>query len=432
MKVAIAWYGAEGQASYKYYTAKGDDVTIVTPQFSPDFPAPMDAKTITGPDAFEKLNGFDLVIRSSGTRPDALHTDGKVWSATNEFFADCPAPIIGVTGTKGKGTTSSLIASILRAAGKHVHLVGNIGVPALDLLETIQQNDIVVFEMSSFQLWDLEKSPHIAVVLMVEPDHLDVHADIDDYVMAKAHIRQNQVSRDVCIYHPTNKLSRRIAFSSEVSQPMRYGVADDGACYVKNDAFYIHDQPICSTNELRLVGRHNIENACAAISAAWEYTHDKEVIAEGLRSFSGLPHRTKLIRDLDGVKYYDDNYSSAPGAAIAAMKSFEAPEVLIMGGYDKQIDFLELAQAVKNQANIKKIILIGQTRDKIAAALVGVGRGDIFELNNELTLRPIIERARAIAEPGDVVIMSPACASFDMFKNFGDRGDQFIEIVESF
>ena len=432
MKVAIAWYGAEGQASYNYYVAKGNDVTIVTPQFSPDFMPPQGAKTITGPDAFEHLNGFDLVIRSAGTRPDSLNTDGKVWSATNEFFAKCPAPIIGVTGTKGKGTTSSLIASILRAAGKTVHLVGNIGVPPLELLDEIKADDIVVFEMSSFQLWDLEKSPHVAVVLMIEPDHLDIHSDMNEYVAAKARIRQNQVSGDICVYHPTNEFSKRIAFSSDISAPMRYGVANDGACYVKDDMFYIRDQAICRTSELQLVGQHNVDNACAAISAAWEYTQDKGAIIKGIHAFEGLPHRTKFIRELDGVKYYDDNYSSAPGAAIAAMRSFTVPEVLIMGGYDRQIDFSELAEAICSQPNIKKVILIGQTRDKIAAALDALGRSGMYELSGETTLRPIVESARSIAQPGDVVIMSPACASFDMFRNFGDRGDQFIEIVESF
>ncbi len=430
MKVAIAGYGLEGKANLRYWQGRGAEVTILDERRVEDAPAGVIVKN--GPEAFNDLSPFDMVIRTASLNPIKLSSAKKVWSATNEFFAECPAPIIGVTGTKGKGTTSSLIASILRAAGKTMHLVGNIGVPALDVLASIQPEHVVVFEMSSFQLWDLKKCPHVAVVLMIEPDHQDIHANMDDYVQAKANIRRNQVAGDICIYHPTNELSKLVAHVSGVSVPLRYGVAQDGACYVKDSAFYIRDQIICSTTELRLVGQHNIENACAAISAAWEYTKDTNAIAQGLRSFDGLPHRTKLIREVDGVKYYDDNYSSAPGAAVAAMKSFTAPEVLIMGGYDRGLDYTELASAIKAQSNIKRVILMGQTRRKIAGLLDAAGCHDIYELSDESGLRPIVERAHVIAAPGDVVIMSPACASFDMFKDFADRGNQFIEIVEGF
>lgn len=428
MKVAIAGFGMEGRANLRYWQGLGTAVTVLDEKAVTDVPEKV--TVVSGENAFSDLSTFDLVIRTASLRPDKLTNAKKVWSATNEFFAKCPALIIGVTGTKGKGTTSSLIASILRASGKTVHLVGNIGVPALEVLANIQPDDIVVFEMSSFQLWDLEKSPHVAVILMIEPDHQDVHTDMDEYVMAKANIRRNQVASNVCLYHPTNELSKRVAYSSSISVPRRYGVAEDGACYVKENTFIVQSQQICSTKELRLVGQHNVENACAAISAAWEYTKDLEAITKGLHSFDGLPHRTKFIREVNGVKYYDDNYSSAPGAAIAAMKAFDEPEVLIMGGYDKQISFTELAAAVHNQSNIKKILLIGQTRHKIADALNAVGKQKIYEILDVTTLRPIVARAKVLAESGDVVVMSPACASFDMFKNFSDRGDQFIQLVE--
>lgn len=431
MKVAIAWYGAEGQESYKYFSELGHDVTIVTPKVAEQFPIPEGAKSIVGDDAFQYLNGFDLVVRSSGVRPDVLKTDGKIWSATNEFFAQCPAPIIGVTGTKGKGTTSSLIASILKAAGYTVHLVGNIGIPALQVLPTITSKDIVVFEMSSFQLWDIEKSPHIAVVLMIEADHQDVHVSIDEYVAAKSNIRRFQEADDRCFYHPFNIYSRQIAETSKTSQPIRYGVAEDGGCYVKENTFFVQDQQICGVDTLQLVGQHNIENACAAISAAWVYTQDIGAITQGLHMFDGLPHRTKYIRTVNGVTFYDDNYSSSPGATIAAIRSFTEPEIHIMGGYDKQVDFTELATAIAERENVKKVILIGQTRHKIAQALNAAGRPDVCEISDEITLRPIIEQAYRYAEPGDVIVMSPGCASFDMFKNFGDRGDQFVEIVEN-
>lgn len=429
MKVAVAGYGIEGRANYIYWSNLGDEVTILD-QKRQASDLPEGARSILGEDAFDNLESFDMVVRTASLSPNRLSTAKKIWSATNEFFDRCPAPIIGVTGTKGKGTTSSLIAMILREAGKTVYLVGNIGVAALEMLPSIQPDDIVVFEMSSFQLWDLKKSPHTCAVLMIEPDHMDIHSEMSEYIEAKMGIRKHQVVGDICFYHPTNKYSKMVAESSDVSKPRRYGIPEDGACYVKENTFFIQDDPICSVDTLQLVGVHNIENACAAISVAWEYTRNTDAIEAGLQKFKGLPHRTKLVREVEGVKYYDDNYSSAPGATIAAMKSFVEPEILIMGGYDKHISFEELANTVAGQPNIKRIILIGQTRQKIAEALDAVGKNDIYELSSETSLGPIVKRAHEVAESGDVVVMSPACASFDMFKNFSDRGDQFIRIVE--
>lgn len=429
MNVAVAGYGMEGKANVAYWLAKGARVTVLDEKEV--VAVPVGVEVMTGPNVFDNLGDYDFVVRTASLRPDKLVSACKIWSATNEFFAECPAPIIGVTGTKGKGTTASLITSILRAAGKTTHLVGNIGVAALEVLPTIQPDDVVVFEMSSFQLWDLEKSPHIAVVLMVEPDHLDVHTSMDEYIAAKARITASQNSGDVTVYHPTNELSERVAMNGN-GQKVRYGTVEDNGAYVVSNTFFIQTQQICGVDIMQIPGTHNIENACAAMSAVLAYDPSLHFddIAAGLKSFTGLPHRLKFIRELGGVRYYDDNYSSAPGAAIAAMRAFEGPEVLIMGGYDKGVTFDELAGAVKNQPNIKRVVLIGQTRHKIAAALDAAGKSDIYELSNETTLGPIVQRVHELANKGDVVIMSPACASFDMFKNFSERGDQFIELVE--
>lgn len=429
MNVAVAGYGIEGKANVAYWLAKGAQVTVLDQKEIHDIPSGVEI--ITGPEAFAYLDAYDIVVRTASLRPDKLSSARRIWSATNEFFTECPAPIIGVTGTKGKGTTSSLIASILQAAGKTVHLVGNIGVAALEVLPIVRPEDVVVFEMSSFQLWDLEKSPHIAVVLMIEPDHLDIHTDMSEYIAAKARIAVSQNAEDVVVYHPDNELSRSVAMNGP-GRKVRYGEPGDGGVYVKSNKFFVQDDPICSVSTLQLVGQHNVENACAAITTvlAYDCTIAFEQIKQGLESFTGLPHRLKLIRETDGVRYYDDNYSSAPGAAIAALRAFTDPEILILGGYDKGVEFTDLAEAIKLQPNIRHSILIGQTRHKIAAALDAVGKSDIYELSDETMLGPIVRRARELAEPGDVVIMSPACASFDMFINFSDRGNQFIQLVE--
>lgn len=422
MKIALAGFGVEGQASLRYWQKLGADITILDENETGEYPEGVEC--ISGAAVFENLSDYDMVVRSPSLRPDKLGSAKKVWSATNEFFAQCQAPIIGVTGTKGKGTTASLIASILRAAGRNVHLVGNIGTPALDVLPQIQPDDVVVFELSSFQLWDLEKSPHTAVVLMIEPDHLDVHASFEEYVEAKANIRRHQVVGDTCFYHPTNEFSRQISETSSVSTPRRFGIVDDDACYVRDEQFYIGDDAICGVDTLQIVGRHNLENACAAISAAWEYTRSKEAVSEGLQSFTGLPHRLKFVREVRGVRYYDDSIATTPGSAIAALKSFAEPKIIILGGSDKGADYSELIDLCKETSS--RVLAIGQTGKNIAELCERSGV-DVRYVDGGMV--EIVEAANGWASAGDVVILSPASASFGMFKNYADRGEQFVKSV---
>lgn len=428
MNIAIAGYGIEGKASYKYWNMPEHELTIVDERESID-DVPEGARTLLGPGVFTQLQGFDLVVRTASLPPKKIMTDGKIWSATNEFFAMCPAPIIGVTGTKGKGTTASLVASILRAAGKMIHLVGNIGTSALEALPQIKADDIVVFELSSFQLWDIKKSPQVAVVLMIEPDHLDIHENFEEYVEAKANIRRFQGTDDICIYHPTNELSHKIALSNESAGPMvRFGVPDDGQVYVSENTFFVQDQAICTTHAVQLPGAHNLENACAAISAARIFTIDNDAIERGLRSFTGLPHRLEYAATVNGVKYYDDSFSSATPATKVAVSSFEAPVVLIMGGYDRGIEYADFARDLATRPNLKHVITLGQTGPKLAALLKENGYQSVTEVTS---LKSAVEAAREVSVPGDVVVLSPGCASFDMFKDFTDRGEQFQQEVRS-
>lgn len=426
MKIAIAGYGAEGKANYTYWNAPGHELTIVDERDTLD-DVPEGVPTILGEGAFGKLDGFDLVVRTAGLAPRKITTDGKVWSATNEFFATCPAPIIGVTGSKGKGTTASLIASILRAAGKTVHLVGNIGTPALDIVPDITADDIVVYELSSFQLWDLQVSPHVAVVLYIEPEHLDVHAHVGEYVEAKAQIAASQTTVDRVVYNADNEWASAIAERS-VGQRLPYG--QPHTAHVTDDAFWYGDVQLCGVENLLLPGAHNLDNACAAMTAVWPWVQDSAVIAEGLRSFDGLPHRLKFVREVGGVSYYDDSIATTPGSAIAAIRAFSQPKVLILGGSSKGADFGELAGVIAG-GGVRHSVLIGAEAPRIRKALDEAGVSAYIVLGDTVTMNDIVATAQAKARPGDVVILSPACASFGMFKNYADRGEQFIAAVEA-
>lgn len=425
MKVAIAGYGVEGKANYAYWHAKGVEITIVDER--PLIDTPEGVSVVSGEGAYNQLDGYDLVVRTAGLNPAKIHTSAKVWSGTNEFFDKCPAPIIGVTGTKGKGTTASLITSILRAAGKTVHLVGNIGLPALEVLPAIQTEDIVVYELSSFQLWDITKSPHVAVILMMEPDHLDVHSDMDEYVEAKSNIRRHQTVDDVCFVHPTNPLSQRVSRASDAGEVKRYGVPGDGAVYAKSNTFFVQDTAICSVEALQLVGAHNVENACAAISAARVYTDDQNAIENGLRLFTGLPHRLKHVGDVQGIAYYNDSIATTPGSALAALATFSGPKILILGGKDKGGNYEALIRECGSTGT--HVIAIGENGSKLKALCE-----EFDVLCTDMTGRDmpeIVRAAASAAKPGYAVVLSPAAASFDMFKGYADRGNQFTAAVES-
>jgi UDP-N-acetylmuramoylalanine--D-glutamate ligase len=423
MKIAITGYGLEGESNYRYWSANPENDIVIADQHQPDRSIPDGVKAIIGKDAFEHLQGFDLVIRTAGLAPRKIKTNGKIWSSTNEFFAECPATIIGVTGSKGKGTTASLIASILQAAGKKVWLLGNIGEPGLNVLKQIKPDDVVVYELSSFQLWDLEKSPKIAVILFIEQEHLDVHSDIKEYVAAKANITKYQTNDDTLIYNRLNQYAISIAKNSKAHL---IGYTEDKSAHVYNGYFYYTEQKICSVKSLGIVGKFNYDNACAAIDAIWSITNDISAIEKGLASFKGLPHRLQLVREFNGVKYYDDSIATIPGAAIAALKAFDKPEVIILGGSSKGSDFTELGKELKKHD--VKAILVGEEAKKIARSCDKAGFSN-YEVLSYVSMDQVVQRARKLSKSGGVVLLSPACASFDLFKNYNDRGEKFSHAV---
>lgn len=426
MKIALLGYGIEGESAYTYLSSlhPGADFVVYDQAQTSKNELPEGVEFIGGVKDFQNIEA-DLVVRTPAIRPDAVSASGEVTSVTRLFFEACPAPIVGVTGSKGKGTTSSLIASILRAGGHTAHLVGNIGEPALDALNNMSADDIVVYELSSFQLWDIDTSPHVAVVLMIEPDHLDVHADMDEYVAAKGRIAQYQTTDDVMVYNMNNNLSRQIAEQS-AGHKVPYPAAQ--FAHIQEGFFYYGDKKLCDTSALLLPGAHNQENTCAAIAAAWPWVQDGKTIARGLGSFDGLPHHTKFVRELGGVEFYDDSIATTPGSAIAALRAFEQPKVIILGGSSKGADFTELAYEIA-KSDIRCIVLMGEEADAIAEALE-TAHVATYCLMREASMRETVARAEEVAEPGDVVILSPACASFGMFKNYKDRGNQFIAAVE--
>lgn len=425
-KVAILGFGVEGRAAWRYFHEQGAAITILDQKQPTDVPAGVQVEV--GPDIFERAMGYDVVVRTPSIRPDRIKTDGEITSGTKEFFKVCPVPIIGVTASKGKGTIATLIAKMLTASGVTSYLGGNIGIPMLELLPVIKQGDVVVLELSSFQLWDLTQSPHIAVVGMIEPDHLDVHKDFAEYVAAKANIAKWQKTDDVVVYHPTNEYSHQIAEGSSGKQ-LRFGTTE--GAHVEGDAIVIDGHELCKISDVQIPGQHNLENICAAATAVWQYAQNPAGIAKAIKEYRGLEHRIELVREFDGVKYYDDSFAAAAGATVVAAKAFTQPKIMIVGGYDKGVDLAPMAQEIAAIPSIKKILLIGQTASKIAEYLRVAGVAEKIEELGSPAMPEIVARAQELAEAGDVVLLSPGCASFDMFANYKDRGEQFKAAVEA-
>jgi UDP-N-acetylmuramoylalanine--D-glutamate ligase len=431
MKIAILGYSLEGQSSYKYFAAQGGHELTICDK-SPAVAIPDGVDSVLGEHYLDDLDRFDLLVRTAGLPPSAIlkknpDVAGKITSNTNEFLKACPTKnVIGVTGTKGKGTTSTLVSLMLKAAGKSVELGGNIGVPALDLLPKLNAESWVVLELSSFQLIDLQASPHIGVCLMVVAEHLDWHPGVDEYTEAKSQLFAHQSPEDMAVYFAENEKSKQVA-SAGSGQKIPY-YAPPGA-QVENGTITIGGQEICKTSELKLLGKHNWQNICAAITAVWQITQDTEALRSVLTSFSGIEHRLELVRELDGVKYYDDSYGTAPETAMVAIEAFEGqPVIAILGGRSKGIPFDDLAKFVAEH-NPKQVITIGETGSEIAALLRKHGYDKITEGGKDIGT--IVSQARELAAPGDVVLLSTACTSFDMFKNYKERGELFTKAVRA-
>ncbi len=436
MNVAILGFASQGASTLEYWQTQGHTITICDRNTELETPDGVSAQL--GEGYLQGLDGFDLLVRTPGLHPkDIVAANGeailqKVTTNTNEFMRVCPTKnIIGVTGTKGKGTTSTLIARMLEAAGYRVHLGGNIGTPPLEMLKAkIQPTDYVVLELANFQLIDLKYSPHIAVCLMVEPEHQDWHSNFEEYMTAKQQLFRWQTPDDITIYYAENEHSQQIASAGDgVKIPY---FAKPGA-YIRDNAVVIDYTEVCTVSDIKLLGPHNWQNVCAATTAVWQVTHDAAAVKQAVSTFSGLPYRLELIRELDSVKYYNDSFGTTPETAMVAIQAFAEPKIIILGGSDKGIDFGKLAETVVT-SNVTHVIGIGDTGEKIIDSIDALKETRAVEwtlLSGKTTMGEIIAAARAQAQPGDIVLFSPGCASFGLFKNYKDRAEQFNQVVRS-
>ena len=390
----------------------------------------------------------DVVFRSPGIRYDvpelseAAARGAAISSEMELFFELCPCEIIGITGSDGKTTTTTVTSLILQKqaeiekSNRKIYLGGNIGTPLIQYVETIKPDDLCVVELSSFQLHRMVKSPHVAAVTNISPNHLNWHTDMQEYIDAKTNIFAHQGENDRVVLNYENEITKALAdkaagrvyfFSSKQTPP------SDNAVYEENGAIYLKEsgvpKKIMNTADIRLVGRHNVENYMTAIALTAGYV-TPEAVAAVAREFPGVEHRLEFVRELHGVKYYNGSIDSSPTRTIAALSCFTTPVVVILGGYDKNLDYAPLCEPLFEHAHTA--VLTGQNAEKIYKALESHGIPAGFEIIKEPDFEAAVYAAKAAAKPGDTVILSPAAASFDRFKNFEERGKIYKNIVKNF
>ncbi|MCX6807147.1 MAG: UDP-N-acetylmuramoyl-L-alanine--D-glutamate ligase [Candidatus Berkelbacteria bacterium] len=455
-KVGVLGLGVENLPLVKFLIKEGAIVTVCDANEHLKRDRKLKVKEWRlGSDYLCGLNDFDIIFRSPGIfrlKTEIIKAELRgleVSSSIKLFFELCKGKIIGVTGTKGKGTCAALIYEILKKRYKStktkIYLAGNIGTPAISLVNKIKSDDWVVLELSSFQLQDLNKSPHIAVVLGVTSDHLDYHKNVGEYVEAKQNIVLHQFKKDFAVINLDYLTSFEFAALSKAQTywfSRRKSV--ERGCFVKwheikekgNKRFglfgevilrtNIEDQIICPTYDIRLIGEHNLENVCAAVIGSYLAGAKVEDIKKMVTRFSGLEHRLELVGEIDGVKYINDSYSTTPETTMAAISAFSAPVVLICGGRSKGGDYDKLVREIE-KSTLKSIISIGEMANVFEDKL----KNKIKVKNLELSkMEDIIQAASREAKKGDIVLFSPGCTSFDMFKNATERGVQFKRAVK--
>lgn len=375
----------------------------------------------------------EIVFKTPGMRfdhPSLLSAKQKGAVITSEmevFFELCPAKIVAVTGSDGKTTTTTLISEMLKAAGHTVYLGGNIGTPLLAQVGEIKETDMVVLELSSFQLHTMTKSPRIAVITNLSPNHLDVHKDYQEYIDAKKNIMLYQGKEDILVTNFSNEETRKIG--QEAKGSLRYFSSnEESLIHISDGSIYYGEEKVLDISDIKLPGKHNVENYMAAIGAVKELVPN-EVIVKVAKTFGGVPHRIELVRTLDGVRYYNSSIDSSPNRTKNTLGVFKEPVVLIAGGKDKGIPYDEIGEPIV--AHVKALILVGATSQVIYNAVRKEmdKTGKALPVYFETDYPQAVSRAKNCALPGDVVLLSNASTSFDLFRNFEERGNLFKELV---
>lgn len=446
-KVAIVGLGVSNLPLMEYLYEKKANVTVFDERDIDSISKDIMDKITTygfgfhfGEDALKNLKGFNVIFRSPSCLPtrkelvDEANNGAIVTTEVELLMKMCPCKIVGVTGSDGKTTTTSLINAILKKAGYNTFLGGNIGTPLFTKLSDMKPEDILVLELSSFQLMGMEISPDIAVITNITPNHLNIHKDYEEYIEAKKNIFKYQDEKGVLVLNYDNEITRNcekeangkvIFFSSKNKLDNGY-IVDEDVIKECEDKIRKH---ILNVEDVILRGNHNYQNIATAIAATSSLV-DMDISVDAIKEFKPVEHRIEFIRELDGVKWYNDSASSSPSRTLSGINAFKEDIILIAGGYDKNLDYTPLAKPIIEK--VKSLILIGQTSGKIFDAV----KLELEKENKEIdihmceSLEETIKLAKKVAKPGQVVLFSPASASFDMFKNFADRGNQFKELVK--
>lgn len=392
-----------------------------------------------GPGNLNNLTGFEIIFRSPSCLPttkELLEEEKRGAIITTEvemLMKICPGKIIGVTGSDGKTTTTSLIYEILKQKGYNCYIGGNIGTPLFTKVEEMKPDDIIILELSSFQLMGMAVSPDIAVITNITPNHLNIHSSYEEYIDSKKNIYKYQNENGILILNFDNEITRqcgleakgKVEFFSRRNKLDNGFIVDEGVIKLCEDKIRRH---ILNTRAVMLKGDHNYENICAALLATRTLV-DIDSAIETIKNFPGVPHRLELIRRVNGVRWYNDSIGTSPIRTIAGLNSFQEEIILIAGGYDKKLDYTPIGRPILNKT--KGVIVLGQTADKIIDAIEKESkiRNKTVDIYKCKTLEQCIEIAKDIAKPGQIVLFSPASASFDMFKNFEERGEKFKELV---
>lgn len=437
----------EGKDIVKYLVSEGfKDITLFDKKekYQLDLSGVdnLDIKFKTGESYLsEGLSSYNTIFRSPGVYrflPEivAAQKDGSIITSDIDFFLkEFKGRTIGVTGTKGKGTTSTLIYNILRKSNKNVFLVGNIGNPPLAILKNTDSKSVAVLELSSFQLIDLKKSPNISVVLNITSDHMDWHKDQEEYINAKKNIVKYQGTKDIKILNYDYKNPRIFASLSASDNYYFSKNKEVRGVYIKDGLIFSNikgkTEKIGDTKKLLLRGKHNWENVAAASCSALLYGVSIADVRRAVFSFKGLEHRLEGVSEIDNVTYYNDSFSTNPHTTIAAVDAFDEDMTLILGGYDKGLTFDDMVRHLSKKKNLINILLIGDVSEKLFNLLSENDfKGKVFRLGKS-DMRTIVQMCQSITPRGGVVLLSPACASFDMFKNYKDRGDRFKQAVHN-